>query len=68
MPGIPPLIALIMSQPRMVDRLEVQHSDDGSGRCRICSAGAQTGRYRYPCPIRVAVDEARRRLETVRPE
>jgi hypothetical protein len=61
MSGTPPLVALIMSQPQMADRLEAQHADDGTGRCRCCSAGAQTGRYQHPCDIRLAVDEARRR-------
>jgi hypothetical protein len=56
-----------MSQPSMVDRLEPQHADDGSGRCRSCSSGAQAGRYRFPCPIRLAVDEARRKLAEERP-
>jgi len=59
---MPPLVALIMSQSGMADRLEKQHADDGGGRCRCCSAGAQTGRYSYPCAIRDAVDEARRRM------
>jgi hypothetical protein len=57
---MPPLVALIMSQPQMADRLERQHVDDGTGRCRVCSAGGQTGHYAYPCFIRLAVDEARR--------
>jgi hypothetical protein len=61
------LIALFVSQPQMIERLAVEHADDGSGRCRCCSAGGQTGRYRYPCTIRVAVDEARRRLAEVVP-
>jgi hypothetical protein len=45
----------------MADRLEIEHADDGTGRCRSCSAGGQTGRYQYPCNIRLAVDDARRR-------
>ncbi|MGH3587473.1 MAG: hypothetical protein ACRDQ0_14230 [Pseudonocardia sp.] len=63
MSGTPPLVALIMSQPQMTDRLADVHADDGSGRCRTCSSGAQTGRYQHPCDIRIAVDEARRRLD-----
>jgi hypothetical protein len=61
MSGTPPLVALIMSQPLMADRLEAQHADDGTGRCRSCSGGAQTGHFQYPCDIRLAVDDARRR-------
>jgi hypothetical protein len=52
-----------VSQPQMIDRLALTHADDGSGRCRSCSSGAQTGRYAYPCSIKRAVDEARRRLD-----
>jgi hypothetical protein len=52
-----PLVVLIRSQSGMADRLLAEHADDGSGRCRTCSAGAQTGRYRWPCAIqRAAVD------------
>jgi hypothetical protein len=61
------LVALLVSQPQMIERLAPQHEDDGSGRCRSCSSGAQTGRYRYPCPIRVAVEEACRQLSRVVP-
>jgi hypothetical protein len=68
MNGLPPLVALIMSQPQMADRLEQQHADDGTGHCRSCSSGGQTGRYRHPCAIRDAVDEARRRMSTATPE
>ena len=45
------LVVLIRSQPGMAERLLAEHADDGSGRCRICSTGAQTGRYRWPCTI-----------------
>jgi hypothetical protein len=62
MSGIPPLVALIMSRSEMADRLESDHADDGTGHCRSCSCGGQTGRYTYPCDIRRAVDEARRRM------
>jgi hypothetical protein len=62
MSGVPPLVALIMSQPQMIDRLAPLHADDGTGRCRTCSSGGQTGRYQHPCNIRRAVDEARRLL------
>jgi hypothetical protein len=36
------------------------HVDDGTGHCCVCSAGGtQTGRYSYPCSIRLAADAAR---------
>ena len=53
-----PLVALIRSQPGMAERLLAQHADDGSGRCRSCSAGAQSGRYRWPCAIQRYATEA----------
>ena len=39
-------------------RLLELHTDAGTGRCRLCSAGAQTGRYRHPCTLRQAATEA----------
>lgn len=37
-------------------------SSDGTGRCGRCSIGAQTGRYGFPCSVKLAADEALRRL------
>jgi hypothetical protein len=53
-----PLVVLIRSQPGMADRLLAEHADDGSGRCRVCSSGALTGRYRWPCAIQRAATDA----------
>ena len=66
--GTPPLVALIMSQPQMVARLTAEHADDGTGHCSSCSAGGQTGRYQDPCNIRLAVEEATRRLANRAPK
>jgi hypothetical protein len=65
MPGIPPLVALFMSQPSMIERLDPEHVDDGTGHCRSCSSGGQSGRGVYPCSIRNNLDDARRRLADV---
>jgi hypothetical protein len=46
-----PLVELIRSQPGMAERLLIEHADDGSGRCRACSGGGQSGRHRWPCTI-----------------
>jgi hypothetical protein len=46
-----PLVALIQAEPGMAQRLLRAHADDGTGRCRICSTGAQTGRFQWPCTI-----------------
>jgi hypothetical protein len=62
MSGVPPLVALFMSQPSMIDRLDPQHADDGTGHCRSCTSGGQSGRDKYPCSIRNNLDQARRRL------
>lgn len=53
-----PLVALIRSQPGMAERLLAEHADDGSGRCRVCSSGAMTGHYRWPCTIGLCATEA----------
>jgi hypothetical protein len=53
-----PLVALIQSQPGMAQRLLSEHGDDGSGRCRVCSTGGQTGRYRWPCALRRYAEQA----------
>lgn len=53
-----PLVVLIRSQPGMAERLLAEHADDGSGRCRVCSSGAQAGRYQAPCAIALAATDA----------
>ncbi len=35
-----------------------EHADDGTGHCRVCTAGAQTGRYIWPCQIYLAARHA----------
>lgn len=52
------LVMFISSQPGMVDKLLAAHADDGTGRCRSCSAGGQTGRYRWPCTIHRCAEHA----------
>ena len=56
---VSPLVMLIRSQPGMAERLLSEHVDDGSGRCRVCSTGGQTGRYRWPCALRRYAEQAR---------
>lgn len=62
-PAISPLVVLIQSQPGMAERLLVEHADDGSGRCRRCSTGGQTGRYRWPCAIHCSATQAHEQLQ-----
>lgn len=33
------------------DRLAAEHTDDGAGRCRCCTAGPQRGRVVWPCTL-----------------
>jgi hypothetical protein len=39
--------------PGAAERLIAWHVDDGTGRCRLCSSGAQTGQYLWPCQLRL---------------
>lgn len=55
-----PLVALIVSQPGMAERLLARHVDDGRGRCRVCTSGAQAMHHRWPCSIHRAATEAER--------
>ena len=52
------LVAFIRSQPGMADRLIANHANDGTGRCRTCSTGAQAGRYRWPCALYCCATQA----------
>lgn len=45
-----PLIIFITVQG-LGDKLLSLHVDDGTGHCATCSAGGQTGHYRWPCQI-----------------
>lgn len=36
------------------DKLLEAHRDDGTGHCRVCSAGGQTGRSTWPCQLYAA--------------
>jgi hypothetical protein len=61
------LITFIAAEPGMAAQLLAQHTDDGTGRCRVCSSGAQSGHYQHPCAIWLAADEASRRSGEVHP-
>ena len=56
---VDPLVQLIRSEPCMAERLLGAHADDGTGRCRVCSTGAQSGRLRWPCTIHHRAHQAR---------
>jgi hypothetical protein len=52
------LTTLFRAQPAATARLLAQHVDDGTGHCRVCTAGGQTGHYTSPCVIQLAAEEA----------
>jgi hypothetical protein len=52
------LVAFIAAEPGLADRLLAEHRNDGSGRCRVCTGGAQAGRYQWPCAIHRAATDA----------
>ncbi|WP_219417084.1 hypothetical protein [Pseudonocardia nigra] len=45
------LVEFISAETCRADRLLARHVDDGTGHCRVCSSGAQTGRHAWPCSI-----------------
>lgn len=45
------LIVFIRSHPGLAERLLAEHIDDGTGRCRSCANGGQTGRCHWPCTL-----------------
>lgn len=52
------IVALIAGEAGAAQKLLIEHTDDGTGHCRLCSGGAQTGRYVWPCPLRGLADQA----------
>ena len=60
------LVTLMMNNPNMPEDLMHQHADDGTGRCCLCTAGAQTGRYVWPCQIYRAAAQAARLMNRPR--
>jgi hypothetical protein len=68
-PLVTELATLLLLEPAAIAQLLARHVDDGTGHCRVCTAGGQTGRYRYPCVIQLAAEQAhacRRLGEAVR--
>jgi hypothetical protein len=53
------LTLLFLGEPAAVEQMLAQHVDDGTGHCRVCTAGGQTGHYRHPSLIHLAAVEAR---------
>jgi len=52
-PAVPddsPIVEFMVNNG-LADRLLAEHVDDGTGRCRVCSDGAQRGHHTWPCRI-----------------
>jgi hypothetical protein len=52
------IVAFIAGEPGMAERLLAAHADDGTGHCRVCTQGGQTGRQKYPCRLREFAEQA----------
>lgn len=55
------VVETLAAVPGSGERLVVEHRNDGSGRCRVCTIGAQAGNQQWPCWLYNAGTEARRR-------
>ncbi|MGI5125885.1 hypothetical protein ACQEVB_03620 [Pseudonocardia sp. CA-107938] len=53
-----PLAAALAVLPGVAERLAADHVDDGTGHCRVCVNGGQSGRSVWPCTLRSAADAA----------
>jgi hypothetical protein len=62
-----PLTELIRANPGMAARLLAEHVDDGTGHCRVCSGGGQSGRDVWPCAIHWHAVQASRPPQGDRP-
>jgi hypothetical protein len=54
-----PIVEFIAAEPGLADRLLALHVDDGTGHCRACPIGGQSGYLRWPCQIRILAARAR---------
>lgn len=48
----------MVSRPELAAKLKLEHANDGTNHCRLCSTGAQSGRHIWPCQIYRAADRA----------
>jgi hypothetical protein len=54
-----PIVQFMLSEPGIIERLLAEHVDDGTGHCRVCTAGPQAGRQKFPCRLREFAEQAR---------
>jgi hypothetical protein len=53
-----PLVEVIALSPGLAQRVLERHRDDGTGHCCVCGSGGQTGRYTWPCSLRLLATRA----------
>lgn len=58
-PPLSPLAAFLTGDHVATTTLLAQHVDDGRGRCRVCTIGAQRGHVTWPCTLFTAATAAR---------
>ena len=46
-----PLVAALAACADLPEQLLAQHTDDATGRCRVCAVGGQHGRHLWPCRL-----------------
>jgi hypothetical protein len=54
------LTVFLLLRPAATEKLLAQHVDDGRGRCKACSVGAQQDHHLWPCTIYAAAVRASR--------
>lgn len=52
------LAAELARMPGAPQRMLATHTDDGTGRCAVCSTGRQAGRYIWPCQLHLLAARA----------
>ena len=52
------LAMLFRAQPGAIAQLLAEHTDDGTGHCRVCTSGGQVGRSIWPCRLRDLAEQA----------
>lgn len=62
------IVVAIAAMPGMAQQLLATHTDDGTGRCVVCSGGAQSGRYVWPCTLCTIARQAMRYLRVSAPD
>lgn len=52
------LVEYLAARPDLAETLLADHADDGTGRCRVCTNGAQAARQRHPCRLYELAEKA----------